>query len=252
MLVVAFLLVPQLVSLVAFGVDAVSGGYLSVRTALASEVLPDLGGAVIAVAAIGWLHWGRVVRLETRRARPWVMVVPLSLIVLSAAMTDYENLLEQGPALVLVLVAGTFCTGLSEELMFRGLALQAFRGVTREGWAAMWSSLLFGGLHLVNALVSGPAAIPQALFACVVGYYLYLTRRAAGGIVLPIVVHWLFDFSSFSGELGLEEPRTSDFAFYEFLLIVALGLLLVLRRRRISSAAVDVPAAESSTGVPAP
>jgi hypothetical protein len=151
-------------------------------------------------------------------------------------VTDYANLARVGSALVATLAVSTLATGLSEELMFRGLALQAFRDRVSEGWAAALSSGLFGALHLLNALVAGGGAVVQALLAGVLGYFLYLTRRVSGGILLPIIVHWVFDFSAFSTDIGLQEPPTSDAAFYGFLVILALGVVLLVMRRRITPA----------------
>jgi CAAX protease family protein len=234
-LALAFLLVPQTVTLFAFGAPTVSGGYRTERTALAAELLPDLGGAVLAALLIWWLHWGRVVLVERRRTRRWVWVVPVLLVAFVIAVTDYANLMAAGPRWVLLLGAATLCTGLSEELMFRGIALQAFRDRTSEGWAAALSSLLFGAIHLVNALVYGAGAIPQAVMASVLGYYLYLTRRASGGLLAPVLVHAMIDFAFFSAVVGRSEaPADTDAPFIEALVVLGLGVLLLIRRRSIS------------------
>jgi membrane protease YdiL (CAAX protease family) len=231
---VMFVLVPQTVSLFTFGADRISGGYESVGSAIASEMVPDFGGAVIAAIAIGMLGWWALVWREPLRTNRWVWIVPITLLGFSVVVTDYANLAQVGPALVATLAVSTLATGLSEELMFRGIALQAFRDRVSEGWAAALSSGLFGALHLINALVTGSGAIVQALLASVLGYFLYLTRRVSGGILLPIVVHWVFDFSAFSTDIGLQEPPTSDTAFYGLLVVLALSLVLLAMRRRIT------------------
>jgi CAAX protease family protein len=239
-LALAFLLIPQTVTLFAFGASTVSGEYRTERTALAAELLPDLGGAVLAVLLIWWLRWGRVVLVERRRTRRWVWVVPMVMVAFAIAVTDYANLMAAGPRWVLLLGAATLCTGLSEELMFRGIALQAFRDRTGEGWAAALSSLFFGAIHLVNALVYGAGAIPQAVMASVLGYYLYLTRRASGGLVAPVLVHAAIDFAIFSAAVGRPEPPAdTDAAFIEALVVLGLGVLLLVRRRSISPASRD-------------
>lgn len=138
------------------------------------------------------------------------MFVPATMIVASIAAIDVANLADAGRVLPAVLAVSTLCTGVSEELMFRGVALQAMRNRHREVVAAWLSSAMFGLLHLVDVVVSGGAAIVQAGWAVGVGYLLYLCR-VGGGMVLPIAVHRSWDFSTFSPELGLDDaPVLSD------------------------------------------
>ena len=107
--------------------------------------------------------------------------MPVSMIALSLAITDYQRLGEVGTSLVLALFVGTLLTGISEELMFRGIALKSLRDRAREGWAALWTAVLFGSLHLVNVLVIGADAIIQAAMAIPVGFPLCLGRATRLG-----------------------------------------------------------------------
>lgn len=233
-LFLVFLLVPQFASLFIFGVGAFDGQYDDVESALATEVVPDGGGALIATAVIVLLGWAGLVWRETRRTRRWVWIVPVSMIALSLAITDYQRLGEVGTSLVLALVVGTLLTGISEELMFRGIALQSLRDRAREGWAALWTAVLFGSLHLVNVLVIGADAIIQAAMAIPVGFLLYLGRRASGGILVPIVMHWLYDFSLFSETVGVGDAGIPENGFYQLVLTVVLLLLVGVLHRRVS------------------
>lgn len=233
-LIVVFWLVPQIVAI--FVVPGVAEGpaYATVRAALQLEIVPDLGGAIIAVWAIVRLGWVDVVRHERFRTRPWVVIVPVTMIVGSIAAIDDANLFDAGAGLVVALAVGTLLTGVSEELMFRGITLQAMRDRHREWVAAVFSSLLFGGLHLANIIVAGPGAVVQAVWACGMGYLLYLCRRVGGGMVLPIVVHWIWDFSTFSSEVGnTDDVLLSDAAFAVFLLSIALVAVVAVRHRSI-------------------
>jgi membrane protease YdiL (CAAX protease family) len=169
--------------------------------------------------------------------------------VASVVATDYGNLGDAGGSLVAMLAVSTLFTGVSEELMFRGVALQAMRDRFRESRAAWLSSAMFGLLHLANVIVVGGAAVVQAFWAIGVGYLLYLCRRVGSGIVLPIVVHWLWDFSTFSPELGLEDaPVLSDLQFAMFLLSIALVVVVVIRRRAIPSAPPEASPVPDPTG----
>lgn len=233
-LFLVFLLGPQFVSLVIFGVDSFDGQYDDVDSAIATEVVPDGGGALIAIGVIVLLGWTGLVWRERLRTRAWVWVVPISLIGLSLAIVDYDRLSTVGSTLVLALVVGTLMTGVSEELLFRGIALQSLRDKVSEGWAALWVTVLFGSLHLVNLLVVGAGAIGQALLAMPIGFLLYLSRRVSGGIVVPIVIHWLYDFAIFSQTVGTAETDSTDNGFYLFVMSIVLLLVVAVMRTRIA------------------
>jgi hypothetical protein len=103
------------------------------------------------------------------------------------------------------------------RLLFRRIALQAMRDRYREARAAWPSSAMPGLLHLADVIVSGGAAVFQAFWAIGVGYLPYLCRRVGRGVVLPIVVHWLWDSSTFGAELGLDDdPVLGDLQFAMF------------------------------------
>lgn len=234
--IAAFYLIPQIVAL--FVVPGVADGpaYADVRSALQLELVPDLGSALIAAFVIHRLGWTLLVRRERFATNRWVVLVPATMLVASIAATDYGNLVDAGGSLVAMLAVSTFFTGVSEELMFRGVALQAMRDRHRESKAAWLSSAMFGLLHLANVIVLGGAAVFQAFWAIGVGYLLYLCRRVGRGIVLPIIVHWLWDFSTFSPELGLDDaPVLGDLQFAMFLLSIVLIVVVVVRRRALPS-----------------
>lgn len=243
----AFYLIPQIVSL--FAVPGIADGpaYVDVRSALQLELVPDLGSALIAMFLIHRLGWVELVRHERFSTRRWVVIVPAAMIVAAVAAIDWTNLADAGGQLVAVLAVSTFFTGVSEELMFRGVALQALRDRGGEVRAAWFSSAMFGLLHLANVIVAGGAAIFQAVWAIGVGYLLYLCRRVGRGIVLPIIVHWLWNFSSFSPELGLDDdaPVISDLQFLMVVLSIVLVVIVLIRRRAIPS---TPPASVATTG----
>ena len=233
-LLLLFLLVPQTVSLFLFGADAFDPDNGAVRAELAGELIPDLGSALIAIAIIGWLGWGRLVLREPLRTRRWVWVFPIVIIAASVVTVDAGNLAEVGATLAVTLLVSTFFTGLSEELFFRGIALQAMRDRWREGAAALGSSLLFGATHLLNAIVLGSAALHQAVLASGLGYVLYLSRRVSGGIAVPIVMHWLIDFSLFSHSIGQTDAPISDGAFALILVEIALVVAALAATRAVA------------------
>ncbi len=239
LLSVAFVLVPQIVAI--FVVPGIAEGhsYETARGAVQFELIPDVGGAIIAMWVIVHLGWTDLVRHEQFATRRWVVLVPATMLIASVTAIDYSNLADAGSTLVALLAMATLATGVSEELMFRGIALQAFRDRRREWVAALLSSLLFGLLHLMNIVVAGPGAVFQALWACGMGYLLYLCRRVGRGMMLPVVVHWLWDFSTFSPELGRDDALLSDATFAMFLVSVLLVIVIAIGHRSIPSSRPD-------------
>ncbi len=81
---------------------------------------------------------------------------------------------------MLMILLSTIFVGLSEETMFRGILFQALR--TRVNlWPAMiWTSVLFGSVHILNALTTGELlnAMLQAFTATLSGFCLHGHSRA--------------------------------------------------------------------------
>jgi len=96
---------------------------------------------------------------------------------------------------------------------------------------ALWSSVVFGAVHLTNALSTGGTAVAQAVAVSFAGYFFYLTRRVSGGLILPAGLHGLFDFSILSGTVVDDRGYVGGIA--AILAYPLVGIILVVRRRRI-------------------
>ncbi len=177
---------------------------------------------------IGALGLWRPVFVDDRPVRPWVRVVPVVLGLTILACTNYGGLARTSVPFVGLLLLGTLMIGFAEEGLFRGLGVVAFRGGGHGELAvAVWTSLLFAVAHAAS-LLGGPL---QVLSTLVAGFLYYLVRRASGGLVVPAVVHGLWDFGIFSAGVVPGDVYGLVPAF----LLVELALLLVvlLRVRRI-------------------
>lgn len=189
--------------------------------------------AIFAIAVATWLGWWRPIIHEPRRAQSWVKIVPIGLVVAAAVGTSWANLFSAPVALVLLLVALVLTVGFTEELMFRGIGLEMFRRMDlTEGKVALYSSVVFGAVHLSNALATGVGAIGQAAAVSFSGYLFYLTRRRAGLIWVAMVVHGSQDFVMLSGQIG-PDPEQSPLSLLVVLVMIALAILLWRRRDRI-------------------
>lgn len=100
---------------------------------------------------------------------------------------------------VLFALINTLLVGVSEELMFRGIIFWA--ALPRFSiWAAIWiSSILFGGVHTLNAFMTGDtiAAVAQALQAAMFGVWIMAIRLKTRSILPAMLIHGLWDFGIF-------------------------------------------------------
>ncbi|MDD0815261.1 CPBP family intramembrane metalloprotease [Curvibacter sp. HBC28] len=136
------------------------------------------------------------------------------------------------------LLLATALVGLTEELMFRGLVVWAARG-GRSGRAwlecrALWASAFaFGLFHLPNVASGQALALTgvQVLMATLMGVIFFLARRLSGGLWLPVLMHWAWDFSTIamqrSASLGPAELSGAAWA-AGLNGLLALGALLSL------------------------
>jgi len=213
------------------------------REAIIPIALSVLFGALVA----SWLGWWGEILTDRRPVQRWVRLVPIAMLIAAVIAIDYANLADQAVGLVLSLLLLVVLVGIGEELMFRGIGVVSFRrDGFKEGRVALYTSLIFGLVHVTNAITTGPQAIAQAIVVSLAGYFLYLSRRVGGGLLLPVVVHSTWDLGLISPELG-PDPRAYLGAAVPVLALVGLGVLVIRRRRRIE------PADENVTrGEPAP
>lgn len=171
---------------------------------------------------LGW--WGPVFRDEHRAPR-WTLLIPafVAVAILAGLMTADWG--AHDSSLVVWLLVGTLAVGVAEEVLTRGLLLVGFRGGMSEVGAWFWTSLMFGVLHGLN-IVFGQAVgltLRQIVFAFVFGSVFYACRRATGLLVVPIVLHGLWDFTTF-----LSSGSTTTTAQASLQGFIAYGAVIVL------------------------
>jgi membrane protease YdiL (CAAX protease family) len=76
--------------------------------------------------------------------------------------------------------------GVAEEALFRGVIQMSVSSVLTPFGALVSTALLFGLLHLIT-----PA---YAIIAALIGFFLGWLLMLSGNLLLPIVVHTLYDF----------------------------------------------------------
>ena len=211
------------------------GRFPDVNTIVRASVIPVGLSIVFCVAIIkvlGW--WGPVLRHDPPVQR-WVLLIPAALLGAVVAGTDYGTLSDKGTAFTVWLLVSSLLIGLGEELVFRGIAVAALRlNGRRETTVALWTSVLFGVAHAVNWFIDGGGNVLQIVTTMFMGWFLYLTRRATRGLLVPVLVHGLWDFGLFTGNVTSPiYPGVAIFLVVEFALIP----VVILRRRRIEALA---------------
>ncbi len=233
-IVLVYLAIIQVGGTVLANVGDHTDSFTTIDGVLWNMWLPLGTALVFTYAVIGVLGWWRPVFQDDKPVRRWVWIVPVVFLVCSLLAIDYGALGDKSVAYVLVLFVACQLVGWGEEGMFRGIGVIALRshGLT-EGKVAFWSSVIFGAVHLTNALGHGAQAIPQALAVSFAGYFFYLTRRVSRSNVVNSVLHGLFDFSLLTGTAVFvdQDPYLGSAAAILAYLIV--GAVLLVRRHRI-------------------
>lgn len=132
---------------------------------------------------------------------------------------------------VLVLAVSMVMVGFNEELLFRGILAYGARGPGpwSEARTMLVSSLGFGLFHLPNVLVGqalGPT-LSQVCYAFFMGVALFVSMRISRSILLPVAMHALWDFSTFTCKSHLPAPPLSQATVVLFLATVALILVAI-------------------------
>ncbi len=190
-------------------------------------------GALIVLVALAVLRWWRPAFVDPPQLRlpRWVWVFPAVLLFAVLAGTAYPRLAEKGPTFTIALLVGALFVGVSEEGMFRGIGVVTFREAGfSEGMVALWTCVIFGLAHSTNLFSEGVGAIPQVLVTAFAGYFFYLARRVSGGLLVPILLHGLWDFGAVSGRIG-DEAYLGVAAF--ILVDLALAIVAVATIRKV-------------------
>jgi membrane protease YdiL (CAAX protease family) len=155
------------------------------------------GLVVLLVIVLGWRT--AVVKDDNPTVR-WLLAVPIIVAVVALATTAWPNLADRGGNFILALVATTLLVGIAEETMFRGVFVVGIRRIGKTEMSVwFWSSLAFAFIHAGNVFVGGGAKVGvQVVFAFVGGTLFYIARRSTGTLVVPILLHGLWNFSVFS------------------------------------------------------
>jgi len=171
--------------------------------ALAETVSRGLGWPFVAavafvLAVVAWQRWHDIGLRDLPSARSlWLTWLPMIYIVGGLALAVRLGL---PPAtVVLWVLVNTFLVGLSEELMFRGVLLQALRQTVSIWPAVALTTLAFGAIHSLNVFITGDlqGAVIQSTAAALSGLFFIALRLRTGSLWPSIVIHGLWDCAAF-------------------------------------------------------
>ena len=237
-IVVIYLAIIQGVGVAVKGwADLADDKMLSVRDVLISMWVPLGIALVFTYAVVAVLGWWRPVLRDDRPVQRWVWFLPVLFLLAIVAATSYTNLADRGIGFTVVLLIACQFVGWGEEGMFRGLGVTTLRRhPLTEGQVALWSSVIFGAVHLTNVIGRGASALPQAIMVSLAGYFFYLIRRVSRGNVVNSIIHGLFDFSILSATAIVVDPKGSVSLAAPILVYVIGGIVLLVRRHHIELA----------------
>jgi membrane protease YdiL (CAAX protease family) len=198
-------LVISLAALVVWLLITVVGGQIHTGEApLLQAVTRGLGwpfllAALVLLALVAWQQWRDVGLNILASGRSLLLTwLPMLYIVVGLGFAVAIGLPPAG--VLLWILFNTFLVGLSEELMFRGVLLQAFRRTVSIWPAVALTTLAFGAIHILNVFMTGElrAALIQSAAAALSGLLFIALRLRTGSLWPCIIVHGLWDFATFT------------------------------------------------------
>jgi uncharacterized protein len=221
--------------------DTIGDSVENVRKAVTLAMACGLVYLVIVVSALGW--WRPSLREARRVHHRWMWVIPVLLalgVVLNLASTEWGRFDELGTELgpyILWLALGCAMVGFNEEMATRGQLIVGARGTVREVWVWFIASLCFGLMHAPNALFgqSVKTTIQQIFFAFTVGTAYYVTRRLTGSLIVTMVLHGAWDFSTFIQDHSVDGMVDKTVALggilsFPLVVIALIAVFVILRK----------------------
>lgn len=164
-------------------------------------------GAILLAITASLLGWWRSALFERERSARWPIFVPAIMVVallINLVSVDWGSH-DAGffaASIVLMLV------GFTEEMATRGLLIVGLRSRLPEGWVWFISSAAFALMHLTNAFGGQSIGLTmnQVGMAFLGGTVFYILRRTTGTLIWAMILHGLWDFSTFAVGHGTPGP----------------------------------------------
>lgn len=199
---------------------------------LALEGIANSILSIIVVILLSIMGWWRLVgfRAPNQPTDLLYFVVPFVPVVVSLVVG-----IEMKYSLVLLLLLiVTLLVGFAEEVIFRGLMLNALK--PRGAWtAAIVTSLLFGLSHSLNVLSGKNLAdvVVQILYALAIGFA-FAALVLKKGILWPLVLaHFLIDFTAMNGRTDFSPAWNGILGVSITFVLGSYGLFVMLQKPNV-------------------
>ncbi len=209
---------------------------------LKAVVLPMVAGSVLLTAFAKWSGWWKDLWHDTYKIKghSWMNLFAIIMAIGIISNLASAQLGSSVGQMISYIFIGTALVGYNEELLFRGIVLRGARGSGLSELRVMLVvALSFGIFHGANFFM-GQALAPtlqQIAFATVTGAIFYLIFRKSGLLMVPMVLHGLWDFSVFIREANLgSNPDIAP----AFAAISAIGLYVPILLLLVSLKFVNV------------
>ena len=161
-----------------------------------------IGSLVLTIIAL-WSGWWEDLWMDEYQIKghKWMHIFLIMVVIQIIVNFVAGNINSLDAQFIIYAFIGTAFVGYSEELLARGLLVRGARGSRySEVKVFLIVMVVFGSLHGVN-IINGQdimTTLEQIVTAGLVGGVFYTVFRKSGFLVVPMVLHGLYDFSIFT------------------------------------------------------
>lgn len=197
--------------LIAFGIEytSISQSTAAVRNGVAFPVLSMAALLAFVITRGGW--W-KPILWDERPVPRALLLMPLLMAVTIATTFDPQRFMAREGSFLFWAALGTLGVGFCEEVVYRGIVVVGLRERLPEWMAWLLSSALFALIHFWNTFAgqSWAATQDQLVSTFIFAGFMYVSRRATGTILVPMLLHAAWDFSLFASAPAGQAAGTQD------------------------------------------
>jgi membrane protease YdiL (CAAX protease family) len=204
----------------------------SIETIRLWYAYPTLFGSAFLLVALSVLGWWPIVMFDKVKSGPkWVWIFPIAMTLVIIHAFSQLNFSNISAELWLWTLLGALGVGFGEEVINRGGLIVGFRSGFNEIKVWLFSTLLFSAMHVPNVLAGLPMErMPiQVLFTFIIGSGFYVVRRVSGTLIIPILLHGLWDSSIFITSATGGTPSAFSLLMYPLAIVC---IIVVLRKNK--------------------
>jgi len=199
--------------------------------------LPTLIASISTIILITILGWWRKVFFDFKKvSASWTFILPVFIAILIFANFTNIQIENLTSGLIVWGMLGGIGVGFGEEIITRGSLLVGLRSKYSEGKVWLYSTLLFSLLHAPNVFfgLEFSNMIVQLLLAFIMGTAFYVIRRITGNLIIPIILHGLWDTSIFIPiATGSQNLTLASIIIYPLAIVCSVPVLKKIWKKRL-------------------